>query len=148
MRDLIGKQIVTTEQRSRIMRTVKSKDTGPEMLVRRTLHSLGYRYLTHAAGLPGRPDVVFPRRRKAIFVHGCFWHGHHCARGSRMPKQNFDYWYEKKARNVARDERVLKNLAEEGWTSLVIWECELKYWDRSTLIEVLVNFLGPTRQGA
>jgi len=126
--------------RSAVMRAVKGRDTGPEMLVRRLAHALGYRFRLHRKDLPGNPDLVFPARRKAIFVHGCFWHGHDCARGARMPKANAAYWSAKIARNVARDARVLAELRALGWDPLVLWECELK--DRAGLPARLRQHLG------
>ncbi|MGT2515171.1 very short patch repair endonuclease [Sphingomonas panni] len=114
------------EQRSRIMRAVQSKDTKPEMLVRRALHRLSYRFRLHRKDLPGSPDIVFPGRRKVIFVHGCFWHGHSCKRGARQPKENADYWRAKIARNVARDREAQAALIGLGWTPLTVWECELR----------------------
>jgi DNA mismatch endonuclease (patch repair protein) len=114
------------ELRSRTMRAVKAKDTAPEWLVRRMLHAAGYRYRLHAKDLPGKPDLVFPARRKVIFVHGCWWHGHNCARGARSPKTNVDYWTEKVARNAARDSGHLAALRTAGWKVLTVWECELK----------------------
>ena len=125
--------------RSRIMRAVKSTDTGPERLVRQALHAAGYRYRLHRKDLPGSPDIVFPGRRKAIFVHGCFWHGHDCARGAREPKTNADYWRQKIARNRERDRRVVAELAAIGWTTETVWECELK--DRQELLGRLNLFL-------
>lgn len=112
------------------MRAVKGRDTAPEMLVRRLAFSMGYRYRLHRDDLPGKPDLVFIGRRKAVFVHGCFWHGHDCARGSRVPKANNTYWIKKIARNKARDQAHLTTLTALGWQSLVIWECELKQLDR------------------
>ncbi len=114
------------ERRSRTMRAVKSKDTGAEMAVRRLVHGLGFRYRLHGADLPGKPDLVFRSRRKVIFVHGCFWHGHDCGRGSRKPKQNSDYWSGKIARNAARDALTLARLKDMGWFALVVWECEIR----------------------
>ena len=116
----------TTEQRSRIMRAVKSFDTAPEMFVRRLAHGMGYRFRLHREDLPGKPDLVFPARRKVVFVHGCFWHGHKCPRGARMPVQNREYWERKIARNRARDDNALSVLKGLGWKSLVVWECETK----------------------
>lgn len=130
----------TPERRSRIMRAVKSRDTKPELAVRRLLHGLGYRYRLHREDLPGKPDLVFPARRKAIFVHGCFWHGHDCPRGARVPSRNRDYWTAKIARNRLRDRTTIARLADAGWDSLTVWECELK--DRETLTAKLVAFLG------
>src|SRR4051812_31186267 len=105
----------TAEQRSRIMRAVKASDTAPEMTVRRMAHRLGYRFRLHRKDLPGKPDLVFPRLRKVIFVNGCFWHGHNCARGARAPKSNAEYWRSKIARNSARDTVNLIALKKAGW---------------------------------
>jgi DNA mismatch endonuclease (patch repair protein) len=113
-------------KRSAVMRRVRSRDTTPEMIVRKALTRLGARYRLHRADLPGRPDIVMPGRRLAIFVHGCFWHGHDCPRGARVPKQNRDYWVKKVARNVGRDARNAEALLAAGWRVEVVWECELK----------------------
>lgn len=112
--------------RSRTMRAVKSKDTKPEWLVRRLLHAAGYRYRLHAKALPGKPDLVFAGRRKVIFVHGCFWHGHDCARGARQPVANAEYWRAKIHRNRERDVGHLAALRADGWKAHVVWECEIK----------------------
>ena len=114
------------------MRQVGSKDTGPERAVRRLLTALGLRYRLHRKDLPGAPDIVLPGRRLALFVHGCFWHGHDCKRGARAPKTNEGYWRAKIARNVARDAASLAALADLGWRAEVIWECELKTPDALT----------------
>ena len=108
------------------MRSVRSKDTGPEMFVRRVLHSLGFRYRLHRKDLPGTPDMVFPRLRKAVFVHGCFWHGHNCQRGSRTPRTNRDYWTAKIAKNRSRDQANRALLEAKGWGVYVVWECQIK----------------------
>src|SRR5690349_13273904 len=108
------------------MRRVKGRDTKPEMTVRRLLTGLGVRYRLHRKDLPGSPDIVLPGRRLAIFVHGCFWHGHDCARGGRIPKQNQPYWLAKIGRNRGRDVAVREALAAAGWRVETIWECELK----------------------
>ena len=113
-------------QRSAVMRQVKGRNTTPEMTVRRALTRLGARYRLHRKDLPGSPDVVLPGRRLALFVHGCFWHGHDCARGARVPKQNRDYWLAKVARNRARDASTRAELEALGWRVETIWECELK----------------------
>ena len=125
--------------RSSIMRAVKSSNTTPELVVRRLLHAMGYRYRLHGADLPGRPDIVFPARRKAVFVHGCWWHGHDCARGAREPATRREYWLPKIARTKSRDRANLARLREQGWRSLVVWECELK--DRGKLAKRLRAFL-------
>lgn len=114
------------ELRRRTMQAVKSNDTAPEMAVRRLAHRMGYRFRLHRKSLPGKPDLVFPRLRKVLFVHGCFWHGHDCPRGRRVPKTNTDYWVRKVAKNRVHDIAVTEQLQTIGWRSLVVWECELK----------------------
>jgi DNA mismatch endonuclease (patch repair protein) len=118
--------VFTPEKRSQVMRQVKAKGTTPELRVRALLWRMGLRYRLHRRDLPGAPDIVLPGRRLAVFVHGCFWHGHTCARGARVPKQNRDYWTGKIARNRVRDEQSQTALLALGWTPLVLWECELK----------------------
>ena len=108
------------------MRRVASAGTAPERTVRRLLTALGLRYRLQRKDLPGRPDIVFPGRRTALFVHGCFWHGHDCPRGARAPKTNADYWRAKIAGNRARDGDTAAALAALGWRVLTVWECELK----------------------
>ena len=122
------------------MRAVKTKDTGAEMAVRRLLHSLGYRYRLHRRSLPGTPDVVFPSRRAAIFVHGCFWHQHACPRG-RHPKTRRDYWVPKLQQNRERDRRHQRRLQEMGWRTLVVWECEITI--QTLLVQRIRDFLDP-----
>lgn len=112
--------------RRRTMQAVKSKDTAPELAVRSLAHGMGYRFRLHRKDLPGKPDLVFPRLHKVVFVHGCFWHGHDCARGGRAPKANADYWRTKITRNKLRDAANLNALEGTGWDAAVIWECELK----------------------
>ncbi|WP_171091244.1 MULTISPECIES: very short patch repair endonuclease [unclassified Ruegeria] len=119
---------VTPERRSYIMSQVGQTDTKPELILRRALHRLGYRYSLHRRDLPGRPDIVFPSRRKVIFVHGCFWHGHGC-RWGKLPKSRPEYWGPKIETNKERDNRVLTDLSENGWDSLVVWQCELRDFD-------------------
>ena len=114
------------EKRSAVMARVKGKDTRPEMKVRRALTALGARYRLHRKDLPGSPDIVLPGRKLAIFVHGCFWHGHDCARGARAPKANRDYWVAKIGRNCARDVASREALAALDWRVETIWECDLK----------------------
>lgn len=113
-------------KRSAVMASVKSQGTKPELLLRKLLTGLGARYRLQRKDLPGRPDVVMPSRRLVFFVHGCFWHGHHCPRGARVPKANRDYWLAKVARNRARDEKAAAALSADGWTVETIWECEMK----------------------
>lgn len=126
---------VSKAVRSRIMASVGTRNTGPEVALRKALHALGYRYVTHSRLLPGRPDIVFPRFRKAIFVHGCFWHGHRC-RWGKLPKSRVTYWTAKIVGNRARDSRTLRSLRREGWSVLVVWQCQIRNLDR-TLPRVL-----------
>jgi DNA mismatch endonuclease (patch repair protein) len=117
---------LTPERRSENMRRIKSKDMKPELLVRRLVHALGYRYRLHRKDLPGKPDLVFGPRKKVIFVHGCFWHGHNrqgCL-DARRPKSNTEYWNPKLTRNRERDAERIAALRDDGWGVLVIWECE------------------------
>ena len=126
--------------RRRTMQAVRSENTNPELIVRRLAHGLGYRYRLYRKELPGKPDLVFVGRRKAVFVHGCFWHGHNCARGARTPISNREYWVAKIGRNRLRDKAHKTALAALGWKSLAIWECELK---RPALVQKkLTSFLG------
>lgn len=118
--------VFTPEQRSAVMRRVKGRDTGPERRVRAVLRAAGIGYRLGGQGLPGRPDVVMQGRRVVIFVHGCFWHGHDCPRGSRKPKANADYWSAKIGRNRAGDADHAARLAEAGWAVLTVWECALR----------------------
>lgn len=132
--------VYSAAKRSAVMRRVKGKDTSPERIVRKALTALGARYRLHRKDLPGHPDIVMPGRRLVLFVHGCFWHGHDCARGARTPKANRDYWVAKIARNRARDERSDAALAALGWRVETIWECELK--DAAALRRRLAGLLG------
>lgn len=131
----------TDPVRSNIMRAVKSADTKPEMIVRRLVHAMGYRYRLHRKDLPGKPDLVFGPRRKAIFVNGCFWHGHDCVRGARQPKANAVYWRAKIARNIERDTANELALNAAGWSILTVWECQTKAQDRADLELRLREFL-------
>ena len=121
------------------MRRVRSHDTGPERLVRRLLTQLGLRYRLQRKDLPGRPDIAFIGKRKAIFIHGCFWHGHDCPRGARVPKSNADYWVSKISRNRARDEAAIRDMAALNWRVLLLWECEMR--DEKALLRRLCQFL-------
>lgn len=128
----------TAEQRRRIMQSVRGKDTAPEWTVRRLLHRLGYRYRLHPKGLPGRPDLALPGRRKAIFVNGCFWHGHRCRYG-QPPKSRLDYWLPKLEQNKNRDARKRTQLEALGWSVLTVWQCEAR--DEAALAQRLCAFL-------
>jgi DNA mismatch endonuclease (patch repair protein) len=114
----------------KVMQANKRRDTGPELKVRRWLHARGFRFRVDKGGLPGRPDVALPKHRVALFVHGCYWHGHDCGKGSK-PKTNAAFWTEKFARNAARHERDAERLQELGWRVVVVWECDLKDMDRA-----------------
>jgi DNA mismatch endonuclease (patch repair protein) len=116
----------TPQQRSAVMRAVPAKNSSAELKVRKALTQLGARYRLHRRDLPGSPDIVLPGRRLAVFVHGCFWHGHHCRRGARPPKANAAYWTAKIARNQARDLAAQAALSAAGWRVEVVWECELR----------------------
>jgi DNA mismatch endonuclease (patch repair protein) len=123
---------LTPSRRSENMRRIRSKNMKPEMVVRSIVHGLGYRYRLHRSDLPGKPDLVFGPRRKVIFVHGCFWHGHddpNCVDGRRKPKSNLDYWLPKLTRNRMRDEEHVENLITLGWSVFLVWECQIKYKD-------------------
>jgi DNA mismatch endonuclease, patch repair protein len=133
--------VFDAEKRSAVMRAVKSSDTAPERTVRAAVCALGFarRYRLNGAHLHGKPDLVFTSLRKVVFVHGCFWHGHHCKRGARQPKDNAAYWQAKIVRNRLRDTKSLRALRAEGWSPLVIWECETR--EAGTLSRKLARFL-------
>jgi DNA mismatch endonuclease (patch repair protein) len=131
----------TPEERSAVMRLVPSKGSSAELKVRKALTALGVRYRLHRKDLPGSPDIVMPGRKLALFVHGCFWHGHDCRRGARPPKTNADYWSAKIGRNRARDARVQAELHASGWRPDVLWECQLK--DTAALAARLKEMLAP-----
>lgn len=129
---------VSKAKRSEIMKHVRGKDTGPELVVRKLIFSLGYRYRLHGKSLPGKPDIVFASRKKVIFVHGCFWHYHNCKKG-KPPKSNLDYWLPKLKENRRRDNRNQKLLASIGWEFLVVWQCQIH--DAVKLEDRIVTFL-------
>lgn len=129
----------TTEQRRHIMQSVKGRNTGPEMAVRRLLHRAGYRYRLHVKNLPGTPDIVLAGRRKIVFVHGCFWHGHGCRIG-RPPKSKLDFWGAKIEGNRSRDARKEGELRALGWDVLTVWQCEIG--NAEALASRLGSFLG------
>jgi len=130
---------LTSAERSARMSLVRSKNTKPELVVRRLVYALGYRYRLHVRSLPGAPDLVFGSRRKAIFVHGCFWHQHACPSGDRMPKSRVDFWRTKLEGNAMRDRRTVAKLRRLGWRVLTIWECQVN--DQSRLERRLASFL-------
>lgn len=130
---------LTPQERSRRMGLIRNKDTGPELIVRRLAWSMGYRYRLHAKKLPGNPDLVFAGRRKAIFVHGCFWHQHKNCRQYVMPKSSLDFWLPKLKSNMVRDARNYRRLRKAGWKLLVLWECQLK--NQGRVLERVREFL-------
>lgn len=130
---------VTPAVRSRIMASVNTKNTKPEMAIRRALHALGFRYRLHRRDLPGSPDIVFPSRRKVVLVHGCYWHGHDCRYG-KLPKTRLDYWEPKIAANRERDARNIRELESLGWRTHVVWQCEVRV-DAATALRDLLIFL-------
>jgi|SRR5271156_5093510 len=133
---------ISSARRSENMRRIRSKDTRPELLVRSVIHRMGYRFRLHRRGLPGCPDLVFPAMRKAIFVHGCFWHQHRGCVDGRLPKSGTSYWVPKLLKNKERDKRSLAKLRRAGWIGLVVWDCETS--DRQRLEARLRKFLeGP-----
>jgi len=117
---------VDFKKRSEIMRAVHSKNTGPELAVRKIAHNMGYRYRLHVNSLPGKPDLVFPRTHKVIFVHGCFWHRHRGCRYATCPKTRTEFWQGKFDANVLRDRRTVKALKKLGWAVMTVWQCQLK----------------------
>lgn len=129
---------LSPEQRSRIMRAVATRNTKPELAMRRILHAMGYRFRLHRRDLPGTPDIIFPTSRKVIFVHGCFWHSHGCSKG-RAPKSRLDYWKPKLDANRDRDAHNVRALIELDWEPLTVWACELG--DEASLAQRLKNFL-------
>jgi DNA mismatch endonuclease (patch repair protein) len=129
---------LTPEERSARMARIGAKNTVPELAVRRIAHALGYRFRLHRKDLPGRPDLVFPRHTKVVFVHGCFWHGHDCGKG-RLPKSNVAFWESKISRNRERDARVVTDLEQGGWSVLIVWQCQTK--DPKTIQTALTRFL-------
>ncbi len=136
--------VLTPEQRSRCMAAIRSKDTKPELAVRSIAHRLGYRFRLHRRDLPGNPDLVFPSRRKVVFVHGCFWHQHPRCRYATRPATRADFWAEKLDGNRERDRNVRRDLSRCGWKTLVVWECQLVRPERVAM--ALIQFLD-TKKG-
>ncbi|QYZ78900.1 DNA mismatch endonuclease Vsr [Methanofollis formosanus] len=137
--------IFDKKKRSEIMSSVKSKDTQPELIVRRILRSMGYGYRLHRKDLPGTPDIVLTKYKKVIFVHGCFWHGHEGCSRAKLPQTNRKFWQEKIEKNILRDQKAFQDLRSLGWTSLIIWTCEIR--DEEKLKEKITNFLLEDRIG-
>jgi DNA mismatch endonuclease (patch repair protein) len=122
--------VLTAEQRHRCMARIRGKDTDPERNVRSIIHRMGFRYRLHVSGLPGKPDIVFPRLRKVVLVHGCFWHMHRCRFGRVQPATNANFWKTKREGNRQRDAKVRRALRKGGWNVLTVWECELREDDK------------------
>lgn len=133
--------IVSPEKRSRMMAGIKGKDTKPEMLVRRLVHGMGFRYRLHRRDLPGSPDLVFPRLRKVIFVHGCFWHRHRGCRFAYTPRSNAQFWMDKLEGNARRDTLAVAALNALDWKVMIVWECEVS--DPSAVARKINSFLEP-----
>ncbi len=131
--------IVSRSKRTEIMSSVKQRHTKPEILVRKILHRHGFRFRLHNKKLPGTPDIVLPKHKAVIFVHGCFWHQHEGCRKSRRPTSNVEFWNEKLDKNIARDDQKESELKNSGWKVLTIWDCEIK--NENLLIEEVENFL-------
>ncbi|UYH55996.1 DNA mismatch endonuclease Vsr [Qipengyuania sp. SS22] len=130
---------LSPEDRSRLMSRIRGKDTKPELIVRRLVHRMGYRFRLHRRDLPGSPDLVFPGRKKVIFVHGCYWHRHDCKKAT-MPKTNVKFWKKKFDENVIRDNNNVNDLIELGWDTMVVWQCDAE--KSGNLAERLADFLG------
>ena len=133
---------VTKEKRSEIMSRIRAKDTKPEMIVRKLLHAAGYRYRLHRKDLPGKPDLVLPKYRTVIFVHGCFWHRHNGCSNATMPKSHAEFWAAKLSGNVRRDNMVKTELQAAGWRILIVWECACRQKEqRKALLQSIEAFL-------
>jgi DNA mismatch endonuclease (patch repair protein) len=133
--------VLTPEERRRNMAAIRGKDTQPEMLLRRLVHSMGYRYRLHVRNLPGCPDIVLPRHRKVILVHGCFWHRHNCRLGRPWPRTRAAFWRVKLDANKARDSRNLQKLRQLGWKVLTVWECQLHHSKMDKVSARITRFL-------
>lgn len=127
------------EKRSAVMRSVKSKNTKPEIKVRQALHRAGYRYRLHRNDLPGKPDIIFPGKRSVIFIHGCFWHQHPGCPHAARPSSNSAYWNRKLSRNIERDIAHMAALKDQGWRILTLWECEIKGQDIPAIVKAFLN---------
>ncbi len=136
---MIRVDTLSPEQRHRTMAAVKSKSTKPELAIRTLLHTSGFRFRLHRKDLPGNPDIVLPKYKTVIFVHGCFWHQHPGCKHAARPASNQEYWEKKLDRNINRDKRNLNDLGLLGWRVLVIWECETR--DKAALVERMISFI-------
>jgi len=137
----MGTDSFSRENRSEIMSHIKSKNTKPEYVVRSALHKMGYRFRLHRRDLPGTPDIILPKYRIAIFVHGCFWHQHPGCKRATKPKQNAAYWEKKLTRNIERDQKAQQALREMGWRVIVVWECRIDKEIEALLAELLAEYI-------
>ncbi len=128
-------------KRSEIMSHIKSKNTKPEITVRKIIYSLGYRYRLHRKDLPGKPDLAFIKKKKVIFINGCFWHGHSGCKKSALPDTNYEFWNDKIKNNVNRDTQNYKLLEDMGWKYLLIWQCEIKNYNLENIKSNIIHFL-------
>ncbi|NQU04703.1 MAG: DNA mismatch endonuclease Vsr [Calditrichaeota bacterium] len=128
------------DERSRIMSKIRGKDTKQELIIRKLIFSMGFRYRLHYSKLMGKPDIAFPGRKKAIFVNGCFWHGHNCKRG-KLPVTNYEFWFKKISGNIQRDKANIAALEELGWKTLIIWQCEINKKQEEHLRNMIRQFL-------
>jgi len=140
--------LFTREKRSTIMQAIQGKNTKPELVVRKTLHRLGYRFRLHRRDLPGNPDLVFPGRRKVLFVHGCFWHRHGCRKGQSMPSTRIRFWQKKFEANRLRDAARRRELKKLGWSVMTVWECQLIPRRLPRTTERMIGFLQANRSKA
>lgn len=138
--EIFMSDIFDVDKRSEIMKKIKNKNTTPELFIRKILTSLGYKYRLSTKQLNCKPDIIFPSKKKAIFVNGCFWHGHNCKRGS-LPKTNQEFWESKIHKNIIRDQKNYEECTQKGWDYLVIWQCEIKVSNVEKLEKQLSNFL-------
>ena len=138
--EIFMSDVFDADKRSEIMKKIKNKNTTPELFIRKILTSLGYKYRLSTKQLNCKPDIIFPAKKKAIFVNGCFWHGHNCKRGS-LPKTNQGFWESKIQNNVIRDQKNYEECTQKGWDYLVIWQCEIKVSNIEELKKQLLNFL-------
>lgn len=134
---------LSPERRGWLMSRISSKNTKPELIVRSLLHQMGYRFRIHVSDLPGKPDIVFSKRKKIIFVHGCFWHGHRECKYGRLPKSRVEFWTNKINKNQIHDEKVTAKHTAVGWQVLIVWQCDLR--NNESLIQNLITFLGPPK---
>lgn len=135
--------IYSEQQRSDLMKKIGSKNTKPEIIIRKIVHSAGYRFRLHRKDLPGTPDLVFPKFKKVIFINGCFWHGHQGCKKSSLPTTKKELWEEKIKKNIERDSKNIADLKKRGWETLIIWECEIKKKNYNMLTINISNFLKP-----